>query len=192
MFKINWKPALLFATLSMATLVALLVEVILQQPQVLLFQIFTLFSVFGIIATVLWATMHYQCWKAIPEKYRRTSPGRAVGLMFVPFYHVYWYFVSYPGLSRGLKVWNKDTAGTKMHTGYKFGLCIATIGTLYFVKSIVNLFVPSMTLHLNFYIGAGLLAAVFVLMIGYYKNVIGAINRLQKNTAHSAVALDNA
>lgn len=36
----------------------------------------------AIIATTI---VHYRCWKAIPADIARTTPGVAVGLLFVPF-----------------------------------------------------------------------------------------------------------
>ena len=53
-------------------------------------------SVPAIIATMM---LHYRCWKAIPVDIARTTPGAAVGLLFVPFFNFYWYFVSYAGLA---------------------------------------------------------------------------------------------
>ena len=190
MFKINWKPTLLFALLAMGALVAMLVEVILNNLAVSM-QIFSLYSILGVIAVALGATMHYQCWKAIPEKYRRTTPGRAVGLLFVPVYHLYWYFVSFIGLGKGLKSWNREITGRQAHTGFKLGVGIATIFALFFVKSVVNLFFP-MTVHLQFYIGAGLIAAAFILMVAYYSRVIYTIYRLRQQSAQHSSAIGNA
>ena len=50
----------------------------------------------AIISTMI---LHYRCWKAIPVDVARTTPGAAVGLLFVPFFNFYWYFVSYAGLA---------------------------------------------------------------------------------------------
>jgi hypothetical protein len=50
----------------------------------------------AVIATTV---LHYRCWKAVPAEFARTAPGVAVGLLFVPFFHFYWYFVSYAGLA---------------------------------------------------------------------------------------------
>ena len=50
----------------------------------------------AVIATTV---LHYRCWKAVPAEFARTTPGAAVGLLFVPFFHFYWYFVSYAGLA---------------------------------------------------------------------------------------------
>jgi hypothetical protein len=56
-----------------------------------------------VLAAIPWiiaaAMLHYRCWKAIPADIARTSPGAAVGLLFVPFFNFYWVFVSYAGLA---------------------------------------------------------------------------------------------
>jgi hypothetical protein len=90
--------------------------------------------------------LHYRCWKAIPVDIARTSPGAAVGLLFVPFFNFYWYFVSYAGLaedcakalgsrrsSRGLGI----TLGILSITYYTFvaviPLMIIPLGITYFI-----------------------------------------------------------
>jgi hypothetical protein len=102
-----------------------------------------LVSLPAIIATTM---LHYKCWRAIPVDIARTSPGIAVGLLFVPFFNFYWYFVSYAGLaedcakalgskgsSRGLGI----TLGILSITCWTFvaeiPLMIIPLGTAYFV-----------------------------------------------------------
>ena len=53
------------------------------------------------VAYVAWGTLHHACWKALPERYRTTTPGMATGLLFVPFFNFYWAFVSLVGLAEG-------------------------------------------------------------------------------------------
>ena len=38
-------------------------------------------------------------WGAIQDGAARTSPGRAVGMLFVPFYNIYWLFQVYKGFA---------------------------------------------------------------------------------------------
>jgi hypothetical protein len=42
----------------------------------------------------------YRMWKCIQDGYARTTPGKAVGLMFVPIYNIYWIFQVLPGFAR--------------------------------------------------------------------------------------------
>jgi len=41
----------------------------------------------------------YKAWASIQDGYARTTPGRAVGLLFVPLFNVYWIFEVLPGFA---------------------------------------------------------------------------------------------
>lgn len=42
----------------------------------------------------------YRAWYILqPSRNARTSPGKAVGYLFIPFYNIYWIFVAYAGWS---------------------------------------------------------------------------------------------
>lgn len=40
-----------------------------------------------VVATVFYCILHHSCWKALPERHRSTTPGKAVGFLFIPFYN---------------------------------------------------------------------------------------------------------
>jgi len=62
-----------------------------------------LFLLLGIVpGTVFSMIVHYRCWQRVPSSDARVSPAAAVGLLFVPFFNYYWYFVSYLGLAEDL------------------------------------------------------------------------------------------
>ena len=48
------------------------------------------------VAMVLW----YKAWRALQDGHARTTPGKAVGLLFVPLYNFYWVFEAYWGFAR--------------------------------------------------------------------------------------------
>jgi hypothetical protein len=52
------------------------------------------------IGGILTCILHYQCWKAIQNERSTVTPGKAVGLLFIPIYHFYWVFKSYWGFSK--------------------------------------------------------------------------------------------
>jgi predicted Zn finger-like uncharacterized protein len=52
--------------------------------------------VFGLIYHLI---ALYRCWYIIPSSIARTTPGKAVGLLFVPFFNLYWIFVAVRGLA---------------------------------------------------------------------------------------------
>ena len=44
----------------------------------------------------------YQCWKQIPSDIARTTPGKAIGYLFIPLFNLYWMFVAYDGLIKDM------------------------------------------------------------------------------------------
>jgi len=53
-------------------------------------------------AAATWAFFHYHLWSLLPAQFAETTPGKAVGYMFVPLFNCYWVFRSYVAASRGL------------------------------------------------------------------------------------------
>ena len=47
---------------------------------------------------VLFLIILYRNWQLIQDGYARTTPGRAVGFLFIPFFNLYWIFEAFPGL----------------------------------------------------------------------------------------------
>ena len=56
----------------------------------------------SIVCVVVKSKLLYQCWKLIPADIARTTPGKAVGFLFIPIFHFYWMFVAYMGLCEDL------------------------------------------------------------------------------------------
>ncbi|MGH9580726.1 MAG: hypothetical protein ACRD2R_07020, partial [Terriglobales bacterium] len=50
-----------------------------------------------VVNVVLW----YKAWAAIQDGHARTTPGKAIGLLFIPFFNFYWAFQALWG-------WAKD------------------------------------------------------------------------------------
>ena len=55
----------------------------------------------SIIAGVCGYVLLYKAWQAIQDGQPRTTPGKAVGFLFIPFFNFYWMFIAYWG-------WAKD------------------------------------------------------------------------------------
>lgn len=56
-----------------------------------------------VAAIICGAVLHYQLWSLLPQEYRATTPGKAVGLMFIPIYNIFWSFTTWPKLAEGLR-----------------------------------------------------------------------------------------
>ncbi len=55
-------------------------------------------SVLSLASVVYMCLLLYHLWKLIPPDIARTTPGKAVGFLFIPFFNFYWMFVAYQGL----------------------------------------------------------------------------------------------
>ena len=75
-----------------------------------------------ITASVLTAILHYQCWKTLPQGYRSTTPGKAVGFLFLPLFNFYWTFKSHVGLAGGYRKFGETN---NVEIGNSKGLAIA-------------------------------------------------------------------
>jgi hypothetical protein len=52
-----------------------------------------------ITALVLFCVLLYKAWNQIQDGHARTSAGKAVGFLFIPFFNLYWVFVAVYGLA---------------------------------------------------------------------------------------------
>jgi hypothetical protein len=50
-------------------------------------------------ASILYLVLIYKAWESIQDGYARTTPGQAVGFLFIPFYNFYWIFQAIPGFA---------------------------------------------------------------------------------------------
>jgi len=64
-------------------------------------------SLIAIYAFVVLAILIYKMWKALPAGVARTTPGKAVGFLFIPLFNFYWWF---PALWGWAQDWNSYAA----------------------------------------------------------------------------------
>lgn len=135
MKKIRPSYAIAFNFIFMAT--AITSELFLfDQPndpdvRILVFLALILSALPSLIASSI---LHFKCWATIPRGIARTTPGLAVGLLFVPFFNFYWCFVSYAGLA-------EDSATTLGTQGRWRGLGI-TLGVLSITSTTILVNIP--------------------------------------------------
>lgn len=55
-----------------------------------------------IAAFVFQMILTYRAWELVQDGRQRTTPGRAVGFLFIPFFNLYWLFVAKHGLAKEL------------------------------------------------------------------------------------------
>jgi hypothetical protein len=54
---------------------------------------------------VIFAIVVYRMWAQIQDGHARTTPGQAVGFLFIPFFNLYWMFVAMYGLSKDINAY---------------------------------------------------------------------------------------
>lgn len=69
---------------------------------------FTLF----LYGNAIFYLLLYKAWKAIQPGNPRTTPGKAVGYMFIPYYNFYWIFQAYWGFAKDYNAYLSQTGAT--------------------------------------------------------------------------------
>lgn len=124
-------------------------------------------------AIIFGSILHYQCWHALPIEYRATSPGKAVGYLFIPFYNLYWAFISWVKLADGYEVWQRESKATMKYTMRGLGITQAILFCLPF------LLLPVLPLYLQYPIISIAIGIASLTVFGlFYFNVVTAANRL--------------
>lgn len=118
-----------------------------------------------IASIVLFYILLYRNWQLIQDGYARTTPGRAVGFLFIPFFNFYWIFEAFPGLV-------KDTNAYIQRHGLPIRQQDAGLATAFCILSLLCL-IP----YLNYVIAVVLL----VLQIIMAKNFRDASVALVQN-----------
>jgi len=93
------------------------------------FQI-TSFGIPAIIyAEIYFLISLYRCWSILQGSTARTSPGKAVGFLFIPFFNLYWTFVAIRGLAEDANAFlhSKNINDKKIDVGLSLATCILLI-----------------------------------------------------------------
>ena len=82
----------------------------------------------ALASVVLGCILLYRCWNSVQDLPARTTPGKAVGFMFIPFFNLYWMFVSLYGLAQDMETYCQQR-GIQCHasTGIALTFCIISI-----------------------------------------------------------------
>jgi len=62
--------------------------------------VFAFAMVMAVVASVVFVVLVYKMWAAIQDGHARTTPGRAAGFLFIPFFNLYWAFQALWGFAK--------------------------------------------------------------------------------------------
>ena len=85
------------------------------------------------LALIFAALLLFRCWKALPEAHRKTTPGKAVGFLFIPLFNFYWVFVSFPALAKGYYSYGKQVNAPEIKDMSGLGIAYAVVFVLVWV-----------------------------------------------------------
>jgi hypothetical protein len=125
------------------------------------------FFPFALLSAYLaWGVLHYQCWAALPERYRATTPEQAAGFLFIPLFNFYWVFVSLPRLADGFNAFREEHPGRPIRDAR--GLAVAK--AISFVCGWTIGWIP----------GIGSIVAIVdaVLFVLYYRAIVSNANQV--------------
>jgi hypothetical protein len=106
-----------------------------------------LVSVIALFGEIVFLVLTYRMWGAIQDGHARTKPGAAVGLLFVPFFNLYWIFQAYRGFAEDFNSFcarhsiNPPLLPTGLFTAYGALLICGIIPFIGWPLIVVNFFV---------------------------------------------------
>lgn len=118
-----------------------------------------------VIMQIIALIMQYQAWSLIQSINPRTTPGKAVGFQFIPFFNLYWFFVAFNGLAKDVNTFIslKNLKVPKMNE--VLGLILAIlISTLSILKEVIKELDPNLLMTTGGLVGAKGLAIVFFIV----------------------------
>lgn len=95
----------------------------------------TLFIIIGfgglIVSIVFSCIILYHLWSLIPAEKAKTTPGKAVGFLFIPFFNFYWNFVAIHGLAQSLNAEanERHIISTPINEKLSLAFCIVAIAS---------------------------------------------------------------
>ena len=84
-----------------------------------------------IAGVVLRMILLYRCWELIQDGRARSTPGKAVGFCFIPFFNLYWIFQTVPGLATDTNTYlrERNLAAQPISSGMPVAWCVLLLLT---------------------------------------------------------------
>ena len=94
-------------------------------------------------SAILYLMLLYRLWTLIPLADAKTSPGQAVGFLFIPLFNLYWFFVAFHGLAKSLNIESKRKGIVNIEVNEILSLTVCILNILCMIPylNIVLMFV---------------------------------------------------
>ena len=79
------------------------------------------YILYGIVC-ILFLVILYRSWKVIQDGTPRTTPGKAIGFLFIPFFNIYWLFIATVGLVKDMNKYANERGITGIKVSKKIAL----------------------------------------------------------------------
>jgi len=129
-----------------------------------------LFSTLPLVYTaVVFFVLWYKAWESVQDGYVRTTPCRAVGFLFIPFFNLYWLFQAIWGFARDYNAFivRHRVSAPDLSEGLFLAVCILGV-----VSACLG-WIP--------FVGYVLVIAMMVLIVIVLNAVVDGVNRLAQS-----------
>jgi len=95
-----------------------------------------------VYVVVIYCVLTYKAWQGIQDGHARTTPGKAVGFQFIPFFNLYWVFQAYWGYAKDYNAYltRHNLTSKKLSEGLFLTNCILTVASvLPYLNSLTSL-----------------------------------------------------
>jgi FHA domain len=94
-----------------------------------------------LFAGVLSCVLVYKMWDSIQDGYARTTPGKALGFLFIPFFNLYWIFQVWWGFAKDYNAYcdRREFQVKKLEEGLFLAFCIVMLAMVIPFVNIVAL-----------------------------------------------------
>jgi hypothetical protein len=99
--------------ISMVPLFVVLVFYILNPERTWIATLVCIFWMPVIAGAVMQYILVYRFWQVVQDGFARTTPGKAVGFLFIPFFNYYWFFIGFWGLAKDMNGYIERHFGAK-------------------------------------------------------------------------------
>lgn len=91
----------------------------------------------ALIAMILNMSVIYQGWRSIQDGEAYTSPEKAVGYLFIPFYNYYWVFIALRRMFIDMNRYDKKT-----YANYEYATFVSVVSVIPLINLLNIIFVP--------------------------------------------------